>query len=264
MNYKNISKWLFVFLFVVGVITCAYGFINGWPDKDQWNKDNDVANTLPATIQSMKDAGTEVLSDAEIDAKKAEIDAVRAIAERNNNRLVEIKAQIDKAPEWRKKKVAKELQPETDSLTKEAHECNMVISAYNSAKELNKLEKQLAEVEARLAKGNASVNTILYSAYAMIAVVLIVLLIAFGYNWSKDPKALIKFAIVIATAGLLLFIAYKIAPNPTEAHVESYGLEGLTAGDIEMTDVLLYLTYLMFGATIAALVTSWVVGATRK
>jgi uncharacterized membrane protein YidH (DUF202 family) len=264
MNYKNISKWLLVFLFVVGVITCAYGFINGWPDKDQWNKDNDVANTLPATIQSMKDAGTEVLSDAEIDAKKAEIDAVRAIAERNNNRLVEIKAQIDKAPEWRKKKVAKELQPETDSLTKEAHECNMVISAYNSAKELNKLEKQLAEVEARLAKGNASVNTILYSAYAMIAVVLIVLLIAFGYNWSKDPKALIKFAIVIATAGLLLFIAYKIAPNPTEAQVESYGLEGLTAGDIEMTDVLLYLTYLMFGATIAALVTSWVVGATRK
>jgi uncharacterized membrane protein YidH (DUF202 family) len=264
MNYKNISKWLLVFLFVVGVITCAYGFINGWPDKDQWNKDNDVANTLPATIQSMKDAGTEVLSDAEIDAKKAEIDAVRAIAERNNNRLVEIKAQIDKAPEWRKKKVAKELQPETDSLTKEAHECNIVISAYNSAKELNKLEKQLAEVEARLAKGNASVNTILYSAYAMIAVVLIVLLIAFGYNWSKDPKALIKFAIVIATAGLLLFIAYKIAPNPTEAQVESYGLEGLTAGDIEMTDVLLYLTYLMFGATIAALVTSWVVGATRK
>jgi hypothetical protein len=265
MTYKNISKWLLVILFVVGVITCAFGFINGWPDKDQWNKDNDVASTLPATIQSMKDAGTEVLSDAEIDAKKAEIDAVRAIAERNNTRLLEIKAKIDETKsEWRKKQLVKELQAETDSLTKEAHECNMVISAYNSAKELNKLEKQLAEVEARLAEGNASVNTILYSAYGMIAVVLLVLLVAFGYNWSKDPKAMIKFAIVIAAAGILLFIAYKVAPNPTEAQIESYGLEGLTAGDIEMTDVLLYLTYLMFGATIAALVTSWVVGATRK
>ena len=122
MTYKNISKWLLVILFVVGVVTCAYGFINGWPDKDQWNKDNDVASTLPATIQSMKDAGTEVLSDAEIDAKKAEIDAVRAVAERNNTRLLEIKAKIDETKsEWRKKQLVKELQAETDSLTKEAH-----------------------------------------------------------------------------------------------------------------------------------------------
>ena len=98
----------------------------------------------------------------------------------------------------------------------------------------------------------------------MIAVVFLVLLIAFVFNWTKNPKSLIKFAIIIVSAGLLLFVAYKIAPNPTAAEVESYGLEGLTAGDIEMTEVLLYLTYLMFGATIAALITGWIVGATRK
>lgn len=265
MTYKNISKWLLVLLFVVGVVTCAYGFINGWPDKDQWNRDHDVANTLPETIQSMKDAGVEVLSDAQIDAKKAEIDAVRAIAEKNNNRLLEIKAKIDETKsDWKKKKIAKEFQAETDSLTKETQDCNFVISSYNSAKELNKLEKQLVEVQARIAEGNASVNTIIYSAYGMIAVVFLVLLIAFVFNWTKNPKSLIKFAIIIVSAGLLLFVAYKIAPNPTAAEVESYGLEGLTAGDIEMTEVLLYLTYLMFGATIAALITGWIVGATRK
>ena len=265
MTYKNISKWLLVLLFVVGVVTCTYGFINGWPDKDQWNKDHDVANTLPATISSMKEAGTEVLSDAQIDAKKAEIDVVRATAEKNNNRLLEIKAKIDEAKsDWKKKQLMKEFQAETDALTKETQECNLVISAYNNAKELNKLEKQLAEVQARIAKGNASVNTIIYSAYGMIAVVFLVLFIAFVYNWSKNPKSLIKFAIVIVAALILLFVAYKIAPNPTAAEVESYGLEGLTAGDIEMTEVLLYLTYLMFGATIAALITGWIVGATRK
>lgn len=265
MTYKNISKWLLVLLFVVGVITCTYGFINGWPDKDQWNKDHDVANTLPATIQSMKEAGTEVMTDAQIDAKKAEIDAVRAIAEKNNNRLLEIKAKIDEAKgDWSKKQIMKKFQAETDSLTKETQECNLVISAYNSAKELNKLEKQLAEVEARIAKGNSSVNTIIYSAYGMIAVVFLVLFIAFVFNWTKNPKSLIKFAIIIAAAGLLLFVAYQIAPDPTATEVESYGLEGLSAGDIEMTDVLLYLTYLMFGATVAALVTAWIVGATRK
>ena len=265
MTYKNISKWLLVLLFVVGVVTCTYGFINGWPDKDQWNKDHDVANTLPETIQSMKDAGVETLSDAEIDAKKAEIDAVRAVAEKNNNRLLEIKAKIDAAKsDWSKKKLMKEFQAETDSLTKVTQECNFVISSYNSAKELNKLEKQLAEVEARIAEGNSSVNTIIYSAYGMIAVVFLVLVIAFVLGWINDPKSLIKFAIIIAAAGLILFIAYKIAPNPTAAEVESYGLEGLTAGDIEMTEVLLYLTYLMFGATVAALITGWIVGATRK
>ena len=72
------------------------------------------------------------------------------------------------------------------------------------------------------------------------------------------------YFIVIVAALILLCVAYKIAPNPTAAAVESYGLEGLTAGDIEMTEVLLYLTYLMFGATVAALVAGWIVGATRK
>ncbi len=265
MTYKNISKWLLVILFVVGVVTCAFGFINGWPDKDQWNKDHDVVNTLPETIASMKEAGVETLSDAEIDAKKAEIDAVRAIAEKDNNRLLEIKAKIDETKsEWRKKQIMKEFQAESDSLKNEVSECNLVISAYNNAKELNKLEKQLVEVQARIAEGNASVNTIIYSAYGMIAVVFLVLLIAFVYNWSKNPKSLVKFAVVIAVAVLLLVVAYQFAPNPTAAEVESYGLEGLTAGDIEMTDVLLYLTYLMFGATVVALATSWIVGATRK
>ena len=265
MTYKNISKWLLVILFVVGAATCVFGFINGWPDNDEWKEDHSIAATLPNTIAAMEEAGIETLTSEEIDAKVPEIEALRNSAQAANTRLLEIKAVIDAA----KSKAAKtrleaEYKEEIDNLINEANECNLAISSFNSAKELNGLKQQLAETEERIAKGNASVNTILYGAYSMIAIVFIVLVIAFVYNWTKNPMSLVKFVGVILGGVLIIFAAYQIAPNPTPEVVDSYGIEGLAAADIKMTDVLLYLTYLMVGASFVALVTSWIVGATRK
>lgn len=265
MTYRTISKWLLVILFIAGAATCVFGFINGWPENKQWDDDHNVVETLPETIKALQEAGAETLSEAELEAKKPEIENIRAVADSANTRLQEIKALVDAAKsKAAKERIANSHKAESDALTAKAQECNTVISAYNNARDLNKFEKQLAEAQERIEKGNASVNTILYGAYGMMGIVFLVLLIAFVYNWIKTPMSFVKFVIVIAAAVLIVFVVSKLAPVATDAEAASYEIEGLTAGDIRMTDILLYLAYLMVGATGVALVTSWIVGATRK
>lgn len=265
MTYKTISKWLLIILFIAGAATCVFGFVNGWPENKQWDDDHDVVKTLPATIQALKDAGTETLSEAELEAKKPEIEQIRAKALAASTRLQEIDDLVKAAKsDAAKKRIRNTHKAEVDTLSAQAHECNSVISAYNNAKDLNKYEAQLAEAQERIEKGNASVNTILYGAYGMMGIVFLVLFIAFVYNWVKTPMSFVKFIIVIAGAALIVFVVSKLAPVATEAEAASYGIEGLTTGDIRLTDIMLYLAYLMVGVTGVALVTSWIVSATRK
>ena len=47
MKYEKIIKWILALLFVVGVIVSAYGFIAGWPGKEQIA---DPSTHLPVNI----------------------------------------------------------------------------------------------------------------------------------------------------------------------------------------------------------------------
>lgn len=265
MTYKKIFKWLLAILFVIGVITSAFGFINGWPDSEVWKNDHAQANELPQVIAAMEENGVPVMSSSELEAKKADVANLAEIAKAYSERTTAIKAEIDGAKnKAAKAKLEAEYKAEFDSLTAEITTINAEISEYRQAVELNKHKADLAEVEARIAQGNTSVNVILYSTYIMMAIVLAALLIIiFVVNGMNNPMSLVKVLAAIVIIVGLIAAAYAIAPGDM-IQSETLTPDQISAGDLKMTDTVLYLAYLLFGGTIVALITSWIVGAFRK
>lgn len=266
MTYSKIFKWLLAALFVIGVITSAYGFINGWPSDEVWKNDHAQATELPQVIAAMEEAGVPVMSSSELDAKKAEVAQLTEVAKGYSKRTEEIKAEIDKAGKNKnlKAKLEKEFKAEFDSLSTEIANINLQVSEYKQAVELNKHKATLAEVEARIAQGESSVNVILYSTYAMMALVLISLLvIIIIMNGINNPMSLVKLLVVVIVLGGLIAGAYALAPG-SMIQSETLTPDQISFADLKMTDTVLYLAYLFFGGAILALITSWIVGAVRK
>ena len=110
--------------------------------------------------------------------------------------------------------------------------------------------------------GNAPVDNILYCAYAFAAVAIVAVL--FGVvviGGLNNPKSLIKLLVGIVAIGAVVAVAYVLAPGtPAVGYI---GPE-VSDGTLKLTDTVLNLTYLLFGASILALVVGWIVGATRK
>ena len=119
-------------------------------------------------------------------------------------------------------------------------------------------------VEARIKEGETSVNVILYSTYAMMALVLVSLLvIILVMNGITNPMSLVKLLVVVVVLGGLVIGAYTLAPG-TMIQSETLTPDQISIADLKMTDTVLYLAYLFFGGAIVALITSWIVGAVRK
>ena len=110
--------------------------------------------------------------------------------------------------------------------------------------------------------GNAPVDNILYCAYAFAAVTLLAVL--FGVvviGGINNPKSLLKLLLGLVVIAGVIAVAYVLAPGtPAVGYI---GPE-VPAGTLKLTDTLLNLTYLLFGASLLSLVIGWVVGATRK
>ena len=110
--------------------------------------------------------------------------------------------------------------------------------------------------------GNAPVDNILYCAYAFAAVAILAVL--FGVvviGGMNNPKSLLKLFIGLAACAVIVAGAYLLAPGTPAV---GYLGEPVSDGTLKLTDTILNLTYLTFGASILALVVGWVVGATRK
>ena len=110
--------------------------------------------------------------------------------------------------------------------------------------------------------GNAPVDNILYCAYAfaglaLLAVVLGVVVIG-GIN---NPKSLLKILLGLVAIAAIVAVAYVLAPGTPAV---GYLGEPVTDGTLKLTDTVLNLTYIVFGASILALVVGWIVGAVRK
>ena len=110
--------------------------------------------------------------------------------------------------------------------------------------------------------GNAPVDNILYCAYAfaaiaMLAVVLGVVVIG-GIN---NPKSLLKLVLGLVAIGAIVAVAYVLAPGTPAV---GYLGDPVSDGTLKLTDTILNLTYLLFGAAILSLIVGWIVGATRK
>ena len=112
------------------------------------------------------------------------------------------------------------------------------------------------------ANGNAPVDNMLYCAYAYAAVA--ILAVVFGVvviGGINNPKTLLKlFAGLVAIAAIIV-VAYILAPGTPAV---GYLGEPVSDGTLKLTDTILNLTYLLFGASILSLVAGWIIGATRK
>ena len=110
--------------------------------------------------------------------------------------------------------------------------------------------------------GNAPVDNILYCAYAFAAIAILAVVIGVvvigGMN---NPKSLLKLVLGLVAIAAVVAVAYVLAPGtPAVGYI---GPE-VPAGTLKLTDTILNLTYLLFGASLLSLVIGWVVGATRK
>ncbi len=110
--------------------------------------------------------------------------------------------------------------------------------------------------------GSSPVDVLLYCTYAYAGVALAAVfagvVVIGGIN---NPKMLVKLLIGLVVVGAIVAGAYFLAPGTPAV---GYLGEPVTDGTLKLTDTVLILTYLAFGASIAALVVGWVVGATRK
>ncbi len=109
---------------------------------------------------------------------------------------------------------------------------------------------------------NAPVNILLYCTYAFAAIAIIA--VVFGVvviGGINNPKSLIKLLIGLVAIAAVVVVAYVLAPGTPAV---GYLGEPVSDGTLKLTDTVLNLTYFAFGASIIALVASWIIGAIRK
>ena len=110
--------------------------------------------------------------------------------------------------------------------------------------------------------GNSPVDVLLYGtyAYALVALLAVVtgVVVIGGIN---NPKTLLKMLLGLVVAAVVVGGAYMLAPGTPAV---GYLGEPVSDGTLKLTDTVLNLTYLAFGASIIALIVGWIAGATRK
>ncbi|MGM9736470.1 MAG: hypothetical protein ACI3ZL_08680 [Candidatus Cryptobacteroides sp.] len=110
--------------------------------------------------------------------------------------------------------------------------------------------------------GNMPVDTMLYCAYAMVAIaILAVLLGAVVISAINNPKSLIKLGIYLVGAAVIIAGAYLLAPGTPAV---GYLGEPVSDMTLKLTDTLLNLTYLSCGLAIVSIIVGAIVTATRK
>ena len=110
--------------------------------------------------------------------------------------------------------------------------------------------------------GNAPVDMLLYCAYAFAGIaILAVLLGVLVIGGMNNPKSLLKILAGLVIVAAIAAVAYVLAPGTPAV---GYLGEPVSDQTLKLTDTILNLTYLTFGAAIVSLIVGWIVGATRK
>ena len=106
------------------------------------------------------------------------------------------------------------------------------------------------------------VDLILWGAYAFAGItILAVIFGVFVIGGINNPKTLVGLLIGVIVIAAVVGGAWMLAPG-----TPAIGYMGDPVSDfnLKLTDTMLSLTYLIFGAAIVSLIVGWVVGATRK
>lgn len=107
-----------------------------------------------------------------------------------------------------------------------------------------------------------AVDTLLYWAYAMVAVgIASIVLFGIGITAVNDPKSLIKLGVGVLALLVIIAIAYFLAPG-----TPAVGLVGDQPADstLKLTDTILNVTYFAFGCAIISILIGVVVNAVRS
>lgn len=107
---------------------------------------------------------------------------------------------------------------------------------------------------------DASINAMLYWAYAMVGAAVFSILVAIGANAKVNPKALISYAVVLVGTAVIIGVAYVLAPG-----TPAIGYNGAPVTDmtLKLTDTVMNLTYFAVVASIVAIVCSIVWNAVK-
>ena len=99
----------------------------------------------------------------------------------------------------------------------------------------------------------AAVETMLYWAYAMLIIALVaVLCIGLYITATTNPKSLVRIGIAIAAAACLCLVAYLLASG--KPALGFTGATPPTAGELNLTDTVLNLTYILGAGAIVAII----------
>lgn len=298
MQYNKIFKWLLVALFIVGAVAGVYGFINGWPDAKGWKNDKAQIVELNEAIENNRMLGavecskeelaqmtenyikdsTELgrlyneISKVKVEKKYDELyshkhelnaDLEKAKAKNQTNKIAKLQKEIEKDS----LKIAP-IQHELDSLGLVYSQLDSLCQQYEATARMNPDIDTLNTVKARVAKGEQSVDVILYTTYGLAAVAIIALLIVvFIITGINNWKNLIKIILILAAIIGVVIVVWNMAPGTPLKPDAEYFKNGATpppAGDLKLADTVLYLTYGMAGAAILSLIVTWVTRAIRK
>ena len=106
------------------------------------------------------------------------------------------------------------------------------------------------------------VDLILWGAYAFAGItILAVVFGVFVIGGINNPKTLVGLLIGVIVIAAVVGGAWMLAPGTPAI---GYMGEPVSDFNLKLTDTMLSLTYLIFGAAIVSLIVGWVVGATRK
>ena len=99
----------------------------------------------------------------------------------------------------------------------------------------------------------SAVETMLYWAYAMLALALCaVIVIGIYVSATTNPKSLVRIGLVLVGAAVVCLVAYLLASG--KPALGFTGATPPTAGELKLTDTVLNLTYILGGGAIVAIV----------
>ena len=276
MLYKKIFKWLLVCLFIVGIITAAYGFFNEWPEDKVWKENKSLVEKLPGEIKLYTDTlGVNLLTKSELKDRKHYVDSLNEEGKKGSAEAKLLTDEIEKnsGNKRKHKELIAKHQFKLDSIATKLIEIQVEKDMYQQEVELENKVSTYNEAKEYIENGDSSVNTILYGTFFMVAIAIIALFVViFVITGINDPMKLVFILTGVIVIAILVIGAWKLAPGDP-IHDAQYYKEMMEKGNkvdipseatLKLTDAVLYLTYLLVGATVVALVTSWVVKAIRK
>ena len=99
----------------------------------------------------------------------------------------------------------------------------------------------------------AAVNTLLYWAYAMVAIALIaVICVGIYVSATTNPKSLVRLGLILVGVVVLVLVAYLLASG--KPAVGFTGATPPTDGELKLTDTVLNLTYILGAGAIVAII----------